>query len=588
MNINPSKPGFPINEDKSDGFPSISRIIQLILRYWYLYALSIIIASVGVFLYHRYTIPIYKASTTLIFNTSEKRSMTSSDLIEGFGLSADAKNLENQTFIIKSYKTVFRTISKLDFNIEYFSEGNFKNTELYTSSPFEVALDSTTNHLINIPIHIEFLESNSFRLSINSEGGNSYNYKNRSYVGGIGNTNYSNIFKLNEPIQTPAGTFTIKLKTEGIVNIGNPYYFKFRSPESLTSEYQSKLGVSNYSESSSILFMTVIGENPNKLLRFLDQLGIELIEYNLEQKNQIAGRSLQFIQLQLASISDTLKHAQNRLLEFQKKNRFLEPKTSSAQLSTQYFETEKEEKILTLKKEYFTSLQQKIANDPNGSDYMLPAFTDDINQTINRLILDLTTLNNEIDQLKKETSSNNPYLTTLTQKSAIARANLNLAIDKILENIKMEETIYSKQMSSLETQINQLPEIEKKYLEIDRTYKLNDAIYTFLLQKNSETQITKASNVPDNEVVDQASINGIISPDKKGNYSKAIMLALLIPSILIAIIEVFNVRIRSKDDLTNLIPQLPLLGMIPRLKDAGLNIMINNPHSDIAEAFRSI
>ena len=41
-------------------------------------------------------------------------------------------------------------------------------------------------------------------------------------------------------------------------------------------------------------------------------------------------------------------------------------------------------------------------------------------------------------------------------------------------------------------------------MNIERRYKVNDALYTFLLTKRSEMEIAHASNVPINEVLDKA------------------------------------------------------------------------------------
>ena len=52
---------------------------------------------------------------------------------------------------------------------------------------------------------------------------------------------------------------------------------------------------------------------------------------------------------------------------------------------------------------------------------------------------------------------------------------------------------------------------------MERQFKLNDAIYTFLLQKRAEAQIARASNAPDYEIVDEAYYfkAGVISPKTK-------------------------------------------------------------------------
>ncbi len=49
-----------------------------------------------------------------------------------------------------------------------------------------------------------------------------------------------------------------------------------------------------------------------------------------------------------------------------------------------------------------------------------------------------------------------------------------------------------------------LPVTQREMLNYQRSFDLSNNIYTYLLNKRTEAQITKASNVPDNEILDYA------------------------------------------------------------------------------------
>ena len=57
---------------------------------------------------------------------------------------------------------------------------------------------------------------------------------------------------------------------------------------------------------------------------------------------------------------------------------------------------------------------------------------------------------------------------------------------------------------SFEAQVRRFPATERNYVNIERKYKINNETYTFLLQKLSEAQIAKASNIPDSQVIEEA------------------------------------------------------------------------------------
>jgi uncharacterized protein involved in exopolysaccharide biosynthesis len=71
--------------NKSDGFSDIKKISRLVWRHWLLFVLSIPLIMGGVYLYHRYTLPVYKGSVTMLFKTDSEKMMNDINLMEGFG-----------------------------------------------------------------------------------------------------------------------------------------------------------------------------------------------------------------------------------------------------------------------------------------------------------------------------------------------------------------------------------------------------------------------------------------------------------------------------------------------------------------------
>ncbi|PZX12321.1 capsular exopolysaccharide synthesis family protein [Breznakibacter xylanolyticus] len=580
--IPPPSPSSP-----QDGMLSFKRLLGMAVRYWYFFAISIPIAMAAVWVYHHYTIPIYHAQATLLFKGTDERVMPTTNIIGGVGLSPEDRKIENQTFLLKSQRIARKTIDRLDYGIEYYAKGRVKDTEVYHTAPFEVVIDSLAPQLLDSEITIAFDDDDRIHLTIQAEGGRLYRYADHQVTGSSGAINFKTTLGWDVPLVTPFASFRIRKAGTGSF-AGKSYYVVFRAHSDLASMYRGRLSVTNYREGSSIMFLGVTGPTPEKLRRYLDVLCQVVIEHNLMQKNDIADRSLHFIQKQLEMIADTLDRTQNLLLNFRKNHKITEPLNAGKQMASQYYELDKQRQSVALRSYYFNLLKKKLVEDPFSTDFMLPAFSDMNYDFVSTMVTELLTLNNEMAEFSAQANDTNPYLTALRGRIAVARDNLMVSIDKALESLAIEDRMLAGQMTGVDNRMDELPDIEKEYLRIERNYKLNDAIYTFLLQKNSETQITKASNSPDNEVVDQAVMGGIVSPNKRSNYTRALMLALAIPIGLILLIEFLNVRIRGTEDLTHLAPHLPVLGQIPHSRLDGQNVIVNSPNSNIAEAFRSI
>src|SRR5690554_656726 len=94
----PRRPG-------GDGFSDIRKILRLVLRNWYLFVIFVPLGLGSAWVYHRYTVPVYRASITMLFKVDQERNFSASVLTEGFGLSPEMRSFENQSFIIRSHRS---------------------------------------------------------------------------------------------------------------------------------------------------------------------------------------------------------------------------------------------------------------------------------------------------------------------------------------------------------------------------------------------------------------------------------------------------------------------------------------------------
>ncbi|WP_430809985.1 MULTISPECIES: GumC family protein [unclassified Carboxylicivirga] len=572
----------------SDNLFDINRLLRLVVRNWYLFAISFPLCLGAVFIYHRYTVPVYKASATLLLKSGEQKSFSKADLIEGFGLSPEMRSIENQSFIIRSRNIIKKAIDRLDFGVAYYQKGRFKDTELYNHSPFVVEFDSLHPQLLNVPIELVFNDNNTLSVSVNTEGANLHSFATESFVGRIGKLSAEHQLKEGEWLTQAGYSFRVLRKPDVHVNPDARYSFSFQSHRQLTSQYRGGLGVTPYREGSSILFISSVGTNTDKLIRFLDVLCEVIMEHNLDRKNDMATRSIAFIESQLETVADTLDRIQNRLSAYRKSNRFMGPSEFSQKLADKYYETESALKMLRMRIDYYEYLQENLKVSDDFEQFLLPAVDSENTGLVSELVSQLIELQKELEMLREAAQEDNQYLQKQQHRMEVTVELLNKTINQVLRNFALEEKSIQTELSTILADMEKLPELEKDYLVIDRSYKLNDAIYTFLLQKHSETQISKASNVPDNEVIDNASVSQLVSPNKSSDYKKGLMLALLIPAAFIGLKEFLNTKVRGKDDLKQLLPHVPVVGVVVHNKNGAENVIDAYPHSVISEAFRSI
>lgn len=109
------------------------------------------------------------------------------------------------------------------------------------------------------------------------------------------------------------------------------------------------------------------------------------------------------------------------------------------------------------------------------------------------------------------------------------------------------------------------------------------------MQRRAEAQILRASNTPDNEIIDEARIDRTVrvAPRSSMNYLIALILGLLIPALYLFLKDFFNTTIKDRKDVEKL-SNFPIVGQIIESNDKDPMVVINSPKSSISESFRSV
>ena len=184
---------------------------------------------------------------------------------------------------------------------------------------------------------------------------------------------------------------------------------------------------------------------------------------------------------------------------------------------------------------------------------------------------------------------NNPSLTLLNAKIENNLDALRENVRQIINSATITINEVNKRQEGIENEIQQLPVTERRLLNIQRDFKLNDDIYNFLLQKRADAAIAKASNIADNKILDIASSENAvqISPKISRNKMIAIVIGILIPLAILVLIEFFNVKIIDPKDVEK-ITQIPIFGAVGHNeKDSDIPVA-ENPKSAISESFRAL
>ncbi|MGE5316983.1 MAG: GumC family protein, partial [Chloroflexota bacterium] len=563
---------------------------------------SFLVLLLAAFIYNKVTPNRYKNQTTLLLQEDQNKNfMTGDNIMQGFGLFAPNQNIENEIGILESFTLIYDAIVELNLEASVYKEeyafgelikSDFlkSSTEIYKESPIKVSINKSSLQPINLPIYFQILDNNKFRIRAYGTEIPIYSYLEDevSYI--ADSMRINGIYKFDEEVKGKDFNFTVHLNSKDIASWREVQtYFVLNNLNLLTLDYQAVLDAVNTSKTSSLVVISMKGDNKYKITDFLNTLSNAYLDRNLEKKNRIAINTVKFIDSQISEVSDSLSIAESKLQNFRTTNQVMDLSFQGQKSVEKMGELENQRAVLMVQQKYYDYTRDYFNRNSDMSDLIAPASMGVQDPLLNQLILDLISLNSQRRNLLNQGNTKNLFLNNIEiqianlKKTILENVNNNAATTRIaLQDVE-------NRVARINAQMSKMPSTERQLFGIERKFKLNDAIYTFLLQKRSEAQIARASNAPDYEVVDPARhiTTSIIYPKRTLNYLIAGAGGLMIPFIIIMITDFLNMRINSKKELESL-TDFTIIGHVFHNENKNKIVITESSNSPISESFRSI
>lgn len=554
-------------QDEESSF-NIMEWVMLFIGHWYLFVIGLAVALSMSYLQNRKWLPQFKTTGTVIIDESKSMMNSAQVLMQGFGIQESYRNVSNQVIMIGSYDLLSRVVDSLpNMQLEYISKGRFKTRNLYEWSPIQIQTDYVSPDAFGLLFMIN-VQPNGL-VTITQEDNN---LSNGFVVEG----------RVGQPIQHRLFYITVNSVNSEIRD--EVIYFRFRSKESLIDEFSSRLQLNYVMEGSSVLEISLASETPKRDVDFINQLCDIYLVSNLERKNDAATKTINFIDEQLINVSQSLSSSEDNLTRFRKRNQIIDVGSLSSELMGKATAYDTELNQVKLRETYLNYLSKYIKTNLSEGAIIAPTSLG----LSEPMLMNLVEQINSLIIKRSELTEKNMFYSKFTQDIN----NVKHAIDEVVKNmatsIKIQKNDLSRRLKEVESQIQQLPEKELEMIGIERNYRMNDSYYTMFLQKRAEAQILKASNTPDNNILDRARTTSITNG---GDRSKTTMiflvLGLLLPSAFIILKELLNNTIQTNKDVERY-SSFPLIGMVRHTTSESPYVVTNNPRSSFTEMFRII
>ncbi|KQW97661.1 polysaccharide biosynthesis tyrosine autokinase [Flavobacterium sp. Root420] len=560
-----------------------------ILSYWKWFLVSLIIAFTIAYQVNIRKEKIYGMQTMISIKEESNPFFTSNtSLVFNWGGISDQVNGISTILQSRSHNEL--VVSKLQFYIDYLTQGKYNLVDAYGAVPFYVDIDKSKGQLANVLIGIKFLSPNEYEIRIPFENNSVslINYSDNSYSNtAVQPTEFVKKYKVGDQVSLPFLNWKLQINDNPGLYNGNEYFVRFNDFDGTVSRYKG-INVDADDKAGSILTLGMQGTNKARMVEYLNSTVKMLIKIQLDGKNQFATNTIRFIDSTLVAMESQLKQNGNELKSFRKDKNIYEIEGGGAKFSDKIMDFDVERDQVSRKIAYYNSLKMYLNNSVDYSRLPAPSVAGIEDPNIVVAVSKLIALSTQRSEMAYAVKSEKIFKDFDNQMQAlksvllenIASAKSSLLYDLSLVNAKIGEA---------ESVVKRLPEEQQELLKIKRKYDLNDNIYTEFLQKRNEAEIVKASNLSDIHFIDPAKDigGGLIGPKTSVNYVLALFLGFLIPLLFVFGIFFINDSIQNTDDISKL-TQIPLIGVVGVNKDNVSLAVFDKPKSALSEAFRTI
>lgn len=548
---------------------------------WKWFGLGVCVCLIFAFLYVRYTIPQYQASTTILVKDEKKGGMLSelsafSDMGLGGGMKS---NVDNEIEILKSRTLVESTVKKLNLNISTFIKGNIVDKELYEDVPIKVILINPEKHFYENRMILNYneLTIDTFELKIELLDESSKIYLTTT-----------NKFHYGELIATQHGQMIInktKFSENKIKERDREISIVISPLEGIVNDFRRRLTVTSISKASSVVEISIKDPVVKKAEDFLDNL-ISIYNSNAAtDKNFIAENTSEFINNRLEIITQELDGVEKNVESFKTSNKITDIE-SEAKLYVEGSDEYVKKGVETEIQLNMISSMLSFIKKSNNSD-LLPANIISAQSNISSLIDSYNELVLNHNRILKSATAENPSVIKLDQQIASLKSNVKASLLRMQSNLTIQKNDLKQSEGVLNSKIGKIPVQEHQFRIIARQQKVKEELYLYLLQKREETAISLAATEPNARVIDAGKAEKTpVSPKKNIVYLAALLLGLLIPFGIIYVIDLLDTKIKSRLDLEGK-TMIPFIGDVPT-SDSPSDIIKSESRTSSAEALRII
>lgn len=555
---------------KSDQSLNILDIFFYLLSKWPWFLASVLVCvGFASYRYLKSEFTYFRSATIIIKDPSNKSSSVGLDRFEN---SINKVNLGNELLQFRSKQLMGKVVSRLGTDVDYRIPDRLRTLELYNRTPVKVSFVDVLPER-DIAFEVVFASESELLLS-----------------------GFSGVEAPAEEVKVADGD-SLRVKGETLVFnltdrfdkswVGKSLFVHKKPLSQAAAWFLANYGVRQEAEESSILKLSMKDRSPHRAADMLNMLINVYNEEAINDKNQIAVNTADFINERLIIIENELGGVEDALESFKTSNQIIDISTSAGQYigEAQRFDQEANEQETVLK---MAEYLRDYLMDPSKSKDLIPANSGIRDLNIEGQIAQYNQMKLRREKLLEDSSESSPVIQELDNSILAMRQSIVRAVDNLIVNLNLRRQDARNRQRQAEARVSSVPGKERKMLSIERQQKIKESLYLFLLNRREENALSQAMADNNARMVDSPEgSDRPISPDKQKHLLLGGLAGLAFPTVFFLMLLFLDTRVKTRKELEAAV-SIPFLGEIPfDKKNAGVSAQGEDPMTESFRILRS-
>lgn len=536
--------------------------------YWFVLCAAVCVGAAVFYLQHKTKVYSVMATIMIRSDNNLSRSSLQTDMMQLMGYQT-SKVIADEIEIIRSHTIIEQAVKELDLQTEYRKKRGMR---------WEGQYPVPTVSVIYPP---SFLDSLFYSISINIER------TEADYVIEVkskGTEVKYHVDNLRYPLQTAAGQ--LQFVENYHMKVGDKLQIQTLPRASRGNLLLRALIARPAKKDGNVIQIGMESDMPDCAKDIITKV-IEL--YNMDaviDKNIMATNTANFIDERLKIVEKELNDVEGDVENYMKDNGVTSlSKELSIVLQNQ---TTFQNDIADVQTQInlLEFLADYLSHEVNNES-LIPANFGVKDASLNSLVGDYNNKMLYLMKIKRSVTEVSPLYMQTEEQLATLRNAILVSVDNLKQGLEIKRKDLVKKDRQISSQLHQLPERERRYVEIKRQQEIKEKLYIYLYQKREENALTLASTVMPAKTIDGPILRTQVKPHSKRIILIALLLGLGIPFLCLFLMDYLNDEVKDQREFQSVV-KAPFLGHVLYMPSDNVVAVESHNNSAQAELFRTI